>query len=108
MSKPLVFISHITAEADIAVALKELVETSFLGMIEVFVSSDGRSIELGQKWLDDITAALKTCAVEIIIASPQLITSATANACDFTAHKSRRSLRSRRLMRRHGFLVEKL
>jgi hypothetical protein len=47
MPKPLVFISHITEEKDIAGALKVLVESAFLGMIEVFVSSDPTSIRLG-------------------------------------------------------------
>ncbi len=73
MQKSLVFISHITEEKEIALALKQLVETTFLGMIEVFVSSDPTSIKLGRKWLDEITHALKTCAVEIILASPESV-----------------------------------
>ena len=52
MQKPLVFISHITEEKEIAHALKQLVEKTFLNMIEVFVSSDPTSIRLGGKWLD--------------------------------------------------------
>jgi hypothetical protein len=70
MNKPLIFISHIAEESDIALALKDLIMSSFLGMIDVFVSSDYASISLGNKWLDDITKALKNCAVEIIICSP--------------------------------------
>ena len=35
MNKSIVFISHITQEADLALKLKELIEGSFLGMIEV-------------------------------------------------------------------------
>jgi hypothetical protein len=73
VQKSLVFISHITEEKEIALALKQLVETTFLGMIEVFVSSDPTSIKLGRKWLDEITHALKTCAVEIILASPESV-----------------------------------
>lgn len=70
MSKAVVFISHISEEREIALALKNLVETAFLGLIEVFVSSDANSIRLGRKWLDTITTGLKACKVEIIIASP--------------------------------------
>jgi hypothetical protein len=70
MPKPIVFISHIGEEKEIAIALKNVVESAFLGMIDVFVSSAPASISLGQKWLDGIAHALKTCAVEIIIASP--------------------------------------
>ncbi len=73
MSKPLVFISHITEEKEIAQALKRLVELTFLDMIEVFVSSDPTSIQLGRKWLEGITHALKNCAVEIILASPDSV-----------------------------------
>lgn len=73
MTKPIVFISHITEEKEIAQALKQLVESTFLNMIEVFVSSDPTSIKLGKKWLDEITYALKNCAVEIIISSPESV-----------------------------------
>lgn len=73
MSKPLVFISHITEEKQIAIAFKELIEISFLNMLEVFVSSDEDSIHMGQKWLDRISNSLKTCNVEIVLCSPKAI-----------------------------------
>ena len=72
--KKIVFISHITEEKELAHLVQELIEKSFLGMIEVFVSSDEHSISLGQKWLDNITGALKSCAIEIILCSPNSIT----------------------------------
>lgn len=73
MTKSLVFISHISEEKEVAIAVKELIERSFLGLIEVFVSSDQHSISMGQKWLDQISAALKKCVVEIILCSPKSI-----------------------------------
>jgi hypothetical protein len=69
MQKPLVFISHITTEKEIAVAFKALVEEAFLGMVEVFVSSDPNSIAMGGRWLDSITYGLKKCVIEIVVAS---------------------------------------
>lgn len=72
-AKPLLFISHITEEKELALAFKSLVESQFLGMLDVFVSSDENSIAMGQRWLDNITAALKTCAIEVILCSPQSI-----------------------------------
>ncbi len=72
-SKPLVFISHITEEKEIAVAFKELIESSFLGMLDVFVSSDEDSIHMGQKWLGRISNGLKTCTIEIVLCSPKSI-----------------------------------
>jgi len=74
MQKPLIFISHITEEKEIALGLKKLVQGTFLNMIDVFVSSDPTSIKMGRKWLEEITLALKTCAVEIILASPRSVT----------------------------------
>lgn len=74
MSKPLIFISHISEEKEVALAFKEVIESSFLGMIDTFVSSDNSSVHLGQKWLDGITEALKTCVVEIVICSPKSVT----------------------------------
>lgn len=74
MSRSVVFISHIAPEKEIAIAFKELIEASFLGMIDVFVSSDEHSIGMGQRWLEDITKALKTCSIEILLCSPQSVT----------------------------------
>jgi hypothetical protein len=73
MAKTLVFISHITYEKEVAIAFKELIKESFLGMIEVFISSDGESINMGQKWLESITIALKKCSIEIVLCSPQSV-----------------------------------
>jgi hypothetical protein len=73
MSKPLVFISHISEEKELAIAFKDLIESSFLGMIDLFVSSDHSSVQLGQKWLDNITEALGSCVVEIVICSSKSV-----------------------------------
>lgn len=69
MVKPLVFISHITEESSIATALKTVLEASFLRMMEVFVSSDPTSLNLGSAWGNEIKAGLENCAVQIVIAS---------------------------------------
>ncbi len=72
-SKSLVFISHITQEKEVAVKLKELINSSFLGLIEVFISSDEESITMGKRWLDGITEALKQCVVEVVVCSPESV-----------------------------------
>ena len=72
-NKKIVFISHITEEKELALELKELIENSFLGLLDVFVSSDENSIQMGQKWLNNITDSLKNCAIEIIVCSPKSI-----------------------------------
>ena len=73
MNKKLVFVSHITEEKELALQVKDIIEKAFLGLIEVFVSSDENSISLGQKWLDNITDALNRCCIEIVICSPKSI-----------------------------------
>ncbi len=73
MNKPIVFISHITEEKELAIELKRLIEESFLGMLEVFVSSDEESITSGSRWLDNITEALKNCVIELILCSPESV-----------------------------------
>jgi TIR domain len=73
MKKSLVFISHIHEEKEIANEFKNLIEESFLGMIEVFVSSNEESIGMGQRWLDNITSVLKDSSVEILLCSPESV-----------------------------------
>lgn len=73
MEKPIVFISHITEEKEMALELKKLIEESFLGMLSVFVSSDENSISSGSRWLDNITSALGNCAIELILCSPKSV-----------------------------------
>jgi hypothetical protein len=70
MVRPLVFISHIKAEREVAMALKGLVTDAFMGMIDVFVSSDPDSLAMGERWLDQITDGLRRCSIEIVVASP--------------------------------------
>lgn len=71
--KKVVFISHITAEKEVAIAFKKLIESKFLNMVELFVSSDDSSIQRGQRWLDSITKSLEECAIEIVICSPKSV-----------------------------------
>ncbi len=70
MAKKLVFISHITEEKEIALAFKAIVEKAFLGMIDVFVSSDPKSLSMGTVWLNEIKDALTACDVELVFTSP--------------------------------------
>jgi len=73
MQKPLIFLSHIATEKEIAISLKELIEATFMGMIDVFVSSDPNSMAMGGRWLDEITYGLKHCVIEIVLASPKSV-----------------------------------
>ena len=70
MEKPVVFISHIREEAVVARAFKEEIEQRFLGLTDVFVSSDEDSVPLGQNWLDRVTTGLRTAKAMLIVCSP--------------------------------------
>ena len=64
-----VFISHISAERELAVFLKEQLEKHFLGLVNVFVSSDEESIEAGAAWLDAVKRALTTAELQLVLCS---------------------------------------
>jgi len=68
-----VFISHISVERELALLLKEKIEKHFLGLVDVFVSSDQESIEAGKPWLDALRLALKTAQLQIVLCSPTSI-----------------------------------
>ena len=67
MDKPTIFISHITEEKEIAIALKEFIEKKFLKTVDVFVSSHEESIKLGDDWLNNIKKSMKDCKLTIVI-----------------------------------------
>lgn len=69
MTKPKVFISHITEERHLAELVKAQISKDFLGMLDVFVSSDQVSITVGSKWLTEIDEALKAAQIELILCS---------------------------------------
>lgn len=71
--KPKIFISHITEEKEVADVFKAEIEAKFLGMVDVFVSSDATSLRLGRNWLIEITTALRGCAAMLVFCSPYSI-----------------------------------
>lgn len=69
MDKIQAFISHASGESELAKLLKNRIESDFLGLIDVFVSSDGTSLVAGAKWLDDVTARLRDADFYIVLCS---------------------------------------
>ncbi len=70
MAQYIVFLSHAASEAPVAKILKDEIEAAFLGIAEVFVSSDPRSLPPGKRWLDAITAKLHEASIMLVLASP--------------------------------------
>jgi predicted transcriptional regulator len=68
-----VFVSHITEESEVAKTLKDWIESTFLGQHDVFVSSDSKSITAGTKWLDEITKAITSSKILLLLCSPNSI-----------------------------------
>src|SRR5437016_4793185 len=64
------FISHVTEAAPIALVLKQLIKDKFLGMIEVFVSSDAEDLPAGGVWFQAIETALHEATMMFVICSP--------------------------------------
>lgn len=69
VEKPLIFLSHAHLDSNLAKGLKDLIEKTFAGGVEVFVSSAG-SIALGEEWLEDIVAKLEKTKVLLVLLTP--------------------------------------
>lgn len=64
------FISHVSEESAVALALKEDLKGDFLGLLDIFVSSDIDSIAAGDNWVDSVEKALRQSAVLLMLCSP--------------------------------------
>lgn len=73
MARPKVFISHISKEAELAQMLKKHLAKDFLNFLDIFVSSDGKSIQAGGKWLDELSKALEEAQIEIVLCSKESV-----------------------------------
>jgi hypothetical protein len=65
MSQASIFISHINEEHEVASSLKEYIESSFLGMVECFVSSDREGIKYGNQWMEILDEQIKKGVIPI-------------------------------------------
>jgi hypothetical protein len=64
-----VFLSHIHEEAKLALILKEWIESTFAGQLQVFVSSDIKDIPIGSRWFSDIDSALSSSSLFVMLCS---------------------------------------
>ena len=72
-SKPTIFVSHIHENKELASIIKGLINTIFENALNIFVSSDSESIDLGDEWLANINEGLKQCDIMLLICSPESI-----------------------------------
>lgn len=71
---PLIFLSHFSHEAAVALALKNVLEEAFIGTLTVFVSSDGQSIPKGQDFPETIKKAIQASVYGLVLLSPDSVT----------------------------------
>jgi TIR domain-containing protein len=68
-----VFLSHISEEAPLGAVIKQWIQSTFLGQIDVFLSTDSTSLPPGSRWLDKIDQAMTEADMLLILASPQAL-----------------------------------
>lgn len=68
-----IFISHIGSETELAQNLKNSLKKHFLGLLDIFVSSDKEAIQAGAKWLDEVDTALKSADFQIVLCSKESV-----------------------------------
>lgn len=74
MAKVRIFLSHISEEVALASIFKNAIESDFLDLPEVFVSSDTVSIATGQNWLTELERAINDASSLLVLSSPASIT----------------------------------
>lgn len=79
MNKPVVFISHIHEDEACASALEQVLRKALLGALDIFNSSNRRSISAGDPWRDRIIETLKRSATVLVLASPDSVSSPWVN-----------------------------
>src|SRR5260370_6521132 len=67
MEKFSVFLSHITVESRLADLIKRHLVHDFIGLVEVFESSDRLSIPAGAKWLTEVMEGLQRANLHLIL-----------------------------------------
>ncbi|MBI5818724.1 MAG: toll/interleukin-1 receptor domain-containing protein [Verrucomicrobia bacterium] len=71
MEKPVVFLSHASADKRQLLKLKALLERKAAGFLRFFLSSDGESIPLGTSWHERIVKALRNAKLMFVFVSPE-------------------------------------
>jgi hypothetical protein len=64
-----VFISHASGEAELGNLIKTHIDAAFIGLIDVYVSSDGTSIAVGDNWMNSVVSHLQEADIFIVLCS---------------------------------------
>jgi hypothetical protein len=66
-AKPVVFISHVHEDSNLAKQIADQIRQAFLNAVEVFVASDGSSIKGGDKWMQKIEDGLRLAQIVLVL-----------------------------------------
>lgn len=69
MQKFSIFLSHVNVESRLADLIKRHLVRDFIGLVEVFESSDHLSVPAGTKWLTEVMEALQRANLHLILCS---------------------------------------
>jgi|HubBroStandDraft_6_1064221.scaffolds.fasta_scaffold378054_2 hypothetical protein len=78
-NKPTVFISHIHSDEATANTIDTELRSALLGAVNVFNSSNRRSLEPGDPFRDKIIETLKNSECTLVVASPDSVSSPWVN-----------------------------
>jgi hypothetical protein len=70
MQKFSIFLSHINVESRLADLIKRRLVSDFIGLVDLFESSDRLSIPAGAKWLTEVMEGLQRADLHLILCSP--------------------------------------
>ena len=72
-AEPLIFVSHVHEDRKVAAWLRERLEKDFLGLLRVFVSSDGEGIGAGDEWFAVVRKRIEECRMLVILCTPDSV-----------------------------------
>lgn len=75
MSKPTLFFSHSSLDKDIILSLKNKLDSTTGGVIDIFMSSDGQSIPFGRNWINKIEEGLNAAQIMFVFVTENSISS---------------------------------
>ncbi len=67
------FVSHLTVEAKFADLLRDCLTRDFIGLLDLFVSTDATSIPVGTQWFDRLLAGIEKARLQFVICSPDSV-----------------------------------
>lgn len=75
MNKPTIFFSHSSKDKDLILSIKNKLEKSTGGVMEIFMSSDGQSIPFGTNWIHKIEDGLQAAKIMFVFVTENSISS---------------------------------